>query len=95
MLKKPGMGDAVTPDEDGSDDLSTWTLGAVKRRSLALEGYCETESCGRFYVFDLDALIAKAGADYRVPKILPNITCMHCGGDLKFMLAMNHPGEHE
>ena len=42
-------------------------LGAIKERNLALEGYCQTEGCGRFNVFDVDGLISGLGADYMVP----------------------------
>ena len=78
---------------DEPDDRSTWTLGAIKARNLSLEGYCQREGCGHFYTFDLEELIARAGADYRVPRILPGIACRECGGELKFMLAMSHPEE--
>ena len=83
----------MSSDDDGADRLATWTLGAIKERNLALEGYCQTEGCGRFYVFDVDNLIATAGADYVVPDILPGITCMECGGTLKFKLAMVPTGD--
>lgn len=73
------------------DDRSTWTLAAVKARGLAVEGYCETGGCKRFYTFNLESLIESAGADYRIPKFLPGITCEACGGRLKFMLASLHP----
>ena len=82
-----GGGILSSSEESGGDGL-TWTLGAIKERNLALEGYCETEGCGRFYVFDVDNLIATAGADYVVPDILPGIVCAECGGALKFKLAM-------
>jgi hypothetical protein len=84
----------VTADENsGSDRLTTWTLGAIKERNLALEGYCLTEGCGRFYVFNVENLIASAGPDYVVPEIIPGVPCQACGGDLKFMLAMVPPEE--
>ena len=84
----------MTSGEDsGSDRLTTWTLGAIKNRNLALEGFCQTEGCGHFYRFDVDELIASAGADYLVPKILPGVTCEECGGDLKFEIAMIPPNE--
>jgi hypothetical protein len=58
-------GDIVSSSEDdGVDRLTTWTLGAIKERNLALEGYCQTEGCGRFYVFDVDALISGMGLSY-------------------------------
>ena len=84
----------MTSGEDsGSDRLTTWTLGAIKNRNLALEGFCQTEGCGHFCRFDVDELIASAGADYVVPKILPGVACEECGGDLKFELAMIPPNE--
>ena len=76
---------------DKSDGLTSWTLGAIKDRHLALEGYCQTEGCGRFFVFNVDNLIASAGANYVVPEILPGIVCAECGGTLKFKLAMKAP----
>ena len=42
-------------------------------------------------MFNVDELIASAGADYLVPVILPGIVCSQCGGDLKFKLAMMPP----
>ena len=80
-----------TPKPDDSDPLTSWTLAAIKERGLSLEGYCQTERCGSFYVFNVDALIASAGADYVVPEILPGIECTKCGGALKFKLAMVPP----
>ena len=78
---------------DDSDRPTSWTLGAIKDRNLALEGYCQNEGCGRFYVFNVHNLIASAGADYVVPEILPGIECTECGGHLKFKLAMLPPEE--
>lgn len=76
-------------DEVGdADRLTSWTLGAIKARNLALEGYCQTEGCGHFYIFSIDDLIASAGPDYIVPEILPGVECSACGGPLKFMLAL-------
>jgi hypothetical protein len=82
-----GMG----TDEDGK--LTTWTLGAIKNRNMAVEGYCETERCGHFYVFDVDLLIGVSGTEYLVPEYLPGIACSACGGRLKFKLAMMPPEE--
>jgi hypothetical protein len=56
--------------------------------SSSEKGYCQTEGCGHFYVFNVDHLIASAGPDYLVPEILPGVVCRVCGGDLKFKLAM-------
>jgi hypothetical protein len=82
----------MSSDGDGrSDGRTAWTLGAIKQRNLALEGYCQTEGCGHFYAFKVDDLIASAGPDYVVPEILPGIVCRACGGDLKFKLAMMPP----
>lgn len=49
-------------------------VGAIKARNLALEGYCETEGCGHFYVFDIDRLIEEAGVDYLVPEFLAGLS---------------------
>ena len=78
-------------DDNGSSRRTTWTLGAIKQRNLALEGYCQTDGCGHFYVFNLDNLIASAGPDYVVPEIIPGMVCTACGGDLKFKLGMMPP----
>lgn len=72
--------------------LTKWTLGAIKARSMALEGYCETPGCGQFYVFKVEELIEGFGAEWLVPEILP-ATCQQCGGRLRFKLAMMTPGE--
>ena len=77
-------------ERDGQ--LTTWTLAAIKARNMALEGYCETQGCGQFYVFNLDALIEKFGEEYRVPEYVP-VECMECGGRMKFKLAMMRPIE--
>ena len=44
--------------------MSDWTFGAVKARNMAVEAYCQNAACRRFYVFDLDYLIAEMGAIY-------------------------------
>jgi hypothetical protein len=80
-------------EESGGGEGTNWTLGAIKQRNLALEGYCQTEGCGHFYAFNVDDLIASAGPDYVVPDILPGISCAQCGGALKFKLAMVPPEE--
>jgi hypothetical protein len=36
-------------DDNRQRRRTTWTLGAIKERSLALEGYFVTKGCGRFY----------------------------------------------
>jgi hypothetical protein len=76
----------VTAEEERRK-LTTWTLGAIKTRNLALEGYCQTEGCGMFHVFDVEGLIDRFGSDWLVPEYLP-VECMECGGRLKFKLAM-------
>lgn len=73
---------------DDRGKLTTWTLGAIKKRNMALEGYCETSGCGHFLVFNVDALIERFGAEWVVPEYLPGITCSECDGPLKFKLAM-------
>jgi hypothetical protein len=72
---------------------TTWTLGAIKERNLALEGYCVTKGCGLFCGFNVDQLIASAGTDYVVPKCAPGIVCKKCGGALEFKLGMMPPSE--
>jgi hypothetical protein len=67
-----------------------WTLGAIKERNLALEGYCVTTGCGYFYEFSVDQLIASAGTDYVVREFAPGIVCTKCGA-LEFKLAMMPP----
>jgi hypothetical protein len=82
----------MSSNEDvGAGGLTTWTVGAIKERNLALEGYCQTEGCGHFYLFNVDNLISGMGADYVVPEILTGFLCKECGGDLKFKLALNSP----
>jgi hypothetical protein len=78
-------------DDNDSSRRMTWTLGAIKQRNLALEGYCVTEGCGHFYAFNVDELIASAGPDYVVPEIIPGMVCTACGGALEFKLAMVRP----
>ena len=53
-------------DEHSPNTMTTWTLGAIKKRNLVLEGYCQSDGCGNFFVFNVDRLIASAGADYLV-----------------------------
>jgi hypothetical protein len=74
------------------DDLTTWTLGAIKRMGMVLEGACATEGCNAFARFDLDGLITRFGADWRVPKVLP-ARCSVCDAPLKFQLAVLHDEE--
>jgi len=82
-------------DDSGISGRTTWTLGAIKERNLALEGYCVTKGCGHIYGFNLDQLIASAGADYLVPEIVPGIACTACGGALEFKLAMMPPDDED
>ena len=62
-------------DDNGSSRRTTWTLGAIKERNLALEGYCVTQGCGHFYAFNVDHLFASAGEEYLVPEIIPGMVC--------------------
>jgi hypothetical protein len=74
--------------------MSDWTLGAVKSMNLSLEGKCQ--GCPHFYVFDVDALIARNGADALLPDFIPNMVCSECGGRLKTEIAMLHaPAEDD
>jgi hypothetical protein len=96
LVLEVGLGGEYVAEMAGDEDdgkLTTWTLGAIKNRNMAVEGYCETEGCGHFYVFDVDRLIEGAGAEYLVPEYLPGFTCSACGGRLKFKLAMMPPEE--
>ena len=84
----------MSSDEDSSiSGRTTWTLGAIKERNLALEGYCVTKGCGHFYGFDVDQLIVSSGADYLVPEIISGMVCTACGGALEFKLAMMPPDD--
>ena len=85
----------MTSGDEHSPNMTTWTLGAIKKRNLVLEGYCQSDGCGNFFVFNVDRLIASAGADYLVPEILPGITCSVCGGVLKAKLAMMRADDEE
>ena len=71
--------------------MTGWTLGQIKASNLTLEGYCQTEGCGHFFAFDLDALIARAGPDFAVPEFIPDMNCLQCGGRLKVYLAAIPP----
>jgi hypothetical protein len=59
---------AMTGEEE---ELTTWTLGAIKSAGMVLEGACATPNCNEFARFDLDGLIGRFGADWRVPATLP------------------------
>ena len=80
-------------DDNRARPQTSWTLGAIKQRNLALEGYCVTKGCGHFYAFNVDNLIASAGEDYVVPEIIPGMVCTACGGALEFKLAMKPPDD--
>jgi hypothetical protein len=82
-------------DDSGAGRRTTWTLDAIKQGNLALEGYCVTKGCGRFYAFNVDGFIASAGADYLVPEIIPGMECTACGGALEFKLAMMPPADED
>ena len=75
--------------------MTAWTLAQVKAGNFALEGYCQTEGCGHFYVFDVDELIAGAGEKFEVPEFVPDMNCTRCGGRLKIHLAMVPPGQDD
>jgi hypothetical protein len=80
-------------DDSSISGRTTWTLGAIKVRNLALEGYCVTKGCGHFCGFNVDQLIASAGPDYLVPEIIPGTVCTACGGALELKLAMMPPDD--
>lgn len=67
---------------------TTWTFAQIKERGLQLEGQCMNADCRRFYVFDLDALIAHGGPNYPLPETIPGMICESCGGELKSQLAV-------
>jgi hypothetical protein len=75
-------------------ELTSWTLGDVKSSGLELEGACKTPGCNRFVRYDVDGLITRFGADWRVPKMLP-ASCDACGQPLEFELAALHGEEPE
>jgi hypothetical protein len=80
---------AMTGEEE---ELTTWTLGAIKSAGMVLEGACPTPDCNEFARFDLDALIGRFGDDWRVPATLP-VRCSLCDEPLKFQLAVLHDKE--
>jgi len=71
--------------------MSDWTFGAVKARNMAVEAYCQNAACRRFYVFDLDYLIAEMGAEYLVSDI-PQLDCQACGSPMEIKLAFPGTG---
>jgi hypothetical protein len=75
-----------------ADDLTTWTLGAIKSSGMVLEGACPTPGCNEFARFDVDGLISRFGADWLVPATLP-VRCETCGAHFKFQLAVLHDEE--
>lgn len=77
---------------DDDAELTTWTLGSVKSSGMVLEGACVTPGCNEFARFDIDGLISRFGADWRVPKILP-VRCQTCDAWLHFQLAVLHDEE--
>ena len=79
---------------DQPEEPPGWTLGAIRQRGMRLEAACKTAGCGSFPVFDLDQLIASVGVDYPLPDSGPGMTCEHCGGEMKFQLAVWH-SDHE
>jgi hypothetical protein len=54
----------------------------------------KTPGCNRFVRYDVDGLIARFGADWRVPKVLP-ARCDGCSQPLVFELAALHGEEPE
>jgi hypothetical protein len=82
----------MSDDPYDESDLTSWTLGDVKSSGLELEGACKTTNCNRFVRYNVDDLIARFGADWRVPKMLP-ARCDGCGQPLEFELAALHEDE--
>ncbi len=69
--------------------MSDLTLGRVKARGMALEAHCPSGACRRFYIFDLDMLIAEtdAGAEFNIADI-PPLHCKACRAPLEIRLAV-------
>jgi hypothetical protein len=55
----------VSLSENDDGRRTAWTLGAIKRCNLALEGHCQTEGCGRFYALCMIRLLDEVVADMR------------------------------
>ena len=72
--------------------MSEWTLGLVKAQGMALEAYCPNTTCRQFYAFNLDTLIAGAGAEFRIADI-PPLDCNKCQSRLDIRLAMIPPDD--
>jgi hypothetical protein len=71
--------------------MSDWTFGDVKARNMEILAICEQQGCGHLFKFDLDQLIAGAGAEYKVVDI-PPMTCPACnGGPLAVRLSFAEP----
>ena len=81
--------------DEKPDGMPGWTLGGVRKHGMRLEAACKTPGCGQFVVFDLDRLIAQLGDDYPLPESGPGMTCEHCGGEMKFQLAVWHSDHDE
>jgi hypothetical protein len=75
--------------------MSDWTLGAVKARNMEINALCEQESCRHLFTFDLDALIASVGPDYKLADI-PPMECPRCGvSPLAIRLSFVDPPQEE
>jgi hypothetical protein len=71
--------------------MSDWTLGDIKARNMEIVALCEQERCRHLFTFDLDQLIAGAGAGYKLADI-PPMTCPACGaGQLAIRLSFADP----
>lgn len=81
-------------DAYDESELTSWTLGDVKSSGFELEGACKMAGCNRFVRYEIDGLIARFGADWRVPKMLP-ARCEGCGQPLEFELASLHGEDPE
>lgn len=58
--------------------MSDWTLGSIKAHNMEINALCEADGCRRLYTFNLDTLIAEAGADYKLDD-MPSLACPACG----------------
>lgn len=63
---------------DPREQISIATLGDLRRHGYRLSGFCRT--CGRGWPIDLDALIARLGADHSYLADALRLRCVDCGG---------------
>ena len=72
-------------------DTSTWTIRAVQRLGMELNGICD--ACQGLFDFNLNQLAEGFGADTPLPSEL-EAGCPNCGADLRIVIATpGHPVE--